>query len=126
MTSTEAIPTGFQGCPVLGVGLGLRRPLLSETLAATDLIDWLEFTPENYIDRGGMVLQGLQDAKARFPLVSHGVSLSIGSTDPWNEDYLAKLEELFDQSGIEDAAFVHLADQRPQLIFGELAHVFAE
>lgn len=89
------MPRGFQNCPVLGVGLGLRRPLLKETLSAAGLIDWLEFTPENYIDRGGSILQGLKDAHAGYPLVSHGVSLSIGSTDPWNEEYLSKLEDLF-------------------------------
>ncbi|MCE3234619.1 MAG: hypothetical protein K0Q50_799 [Vampirovibrio sp.] len=100
MRGTDAIsqadPTGFQGCPVLGVGLGLRRPLLEETLAAGELIDWLEFTPENFMGRGGQALRMLERAKAQFPLVSHGVSLSIGSLDPFNPAYLQDLGELFD------------------------------
>jgi uncharacterized protein (UPF0276 family) len=87
--------TGFQACPVLGVGLGLRRPLLEDTLAASNLIDWLEFTPENFMGRGGHVRHMLEQAQARFPLVSHGVSLSLGSIDPLSEDYLIELEALF-------------------------------
>ncbi|MEZ4536830.1 MAG: DUF692 family protein [Cyanobacteriota/Melainabacteria group bacterium] len=39
--------------PVLGVGLGLRRELESETFANADKIDWLEIVPENYMDVGG-------------------------------------------------------------------------
>jgi uncharacterized protein len=95
VTAPNTAHTGFQACPVLGVGLGLRRPLLEETLAATDLIDWLEFTPENYMGRGGKARQMLIRAKEKFPLVSHGVSLSLGSLDPLNEAYLTDLENLF-------------------------------
>ncbi len=88
--------TGFQQCPVLGVGLGLRRPLLESTLVATDLLDWLEFTPENYMGRGGKSIRVLQRAQAHFPLVSHGVSLSVGSVDPVSEAYLRDLAALFE------------------------------
>ena len=95
MSRHQSQATGFQGCPVLGVGLGLRRPLLEETLAATDLIDWLEFTPENFMGRGGQSRQMLARAKAEFQLVSHGVSLSIGSLDPFNQEYLQELDDLF-------------------------------
>jgi hypothetical protein len=90
--------SGFQGCPVLGVGLGLRRPLLEETLNATHLIDWLEFTPENYMGRGGKSRQVLRQAKEKFPLISHGVSLSLGSLDPLSDAYLTELEELFSET----------------------------
>jgi uncharacterized protein (UPF0276 family) len=75
--------------------LGLRRPLLEETLNATNLIDWLEFTPENFMGRGGKSRQILQQAKEKFPLISHGVSLSLGSLDPLSDAYLAELESLF-------------------------------
>ncbi|MBY0450916.1 MAG: DUF692 domain-containing protein [Cyanobacteria bacterium] len=84
------------GCPTLGVGFGLRRPLFQETMAHTQLIDWLEITPENYMGKGGKALRQLEEAMSRFPLVSHGVSLSIGSTDPWDEQYLSQLERLFE------------------------------
>jgi uncharacterized protein (UPF0276 family) len=94
-TNLNQTATGFQGCPVLGVGLGLRRPLLEDTLAATDLLDWLEFTPENYMGRGGKSLRLLRCAEDRYPLISHGVSLSLGSVDPISEAYLADLSDLF-------------------------------
>jgi uncharacterized protein (UPF0276 family) len=93
--SNEAL-VGFQQCPVLGVGLGLRRPLLESTLAASDIIDWLEFTPENYMGRGGKSVRMLQRAQAQFLLVSHGVSLSVGSVDPISELYLDDLQALFE------------------------------
>jgi len=80
---------------VLGVGLGLRRPLLEDTLDSKGLIDWLEFTPENFMGRGGQVCRMLERAEAQIPLVSHGVSLSLGSIDPLSEKYLAELEVLF-------------------------------
>lgn len=95
VAASQVDVTGFQGCPVLGIGLGLRRPLLEETLAATGLIDWLEFTPENFMGRGGQARRMLERVNAQYPLVSHGVSLSIGSLDPLNPAYLDDLEELF-------------------------------
>lgn len=90
--------SGFHGTPILGVGLGLRRSLLEETLAATSVLDWLEFTPENYMGRGGLQKSVLQKVVHQYPLVSHGVSLSIGSTDALSPDYLDELEELFEWS----------------------------
>ncbi len=94
MTQTKT--TGFQGTPILGVGLGLRDCLLQETLDATDILDWLEITPENYMGKGGLSRQRLEKAMAIYPLVSHGVSLSIGSTDPWDTLYLEQLKALFE------------------------------
>jgi len=88
--------TGFQNCPVLGVGIGLRSALLEDTLAATDLIDWLEITPENYMQRGGRARRMLTRAHASYPLVSHGVNLSLGSIDPFDVAYLHDLKALFD------------------------------
>lgn len=88
-------PTGFQNCPILGVGLGFRKELVQETLAATDLLDWLEFTPENYMGPPSRALDDLKKAHSLFPLVSHGVSMSIGSVDSFNEAYLQNLEALF-------------------------------
>lgn len=98
MTQNEK-STGFQGCPILGVGLGLRTPLLEKTLQAKQdgLLDWVEFTPENYMGaQSAEALDELKQAQVLYPLISHGVSMSIGSTDPFNEDYLSDLEELFD------------------------------
>ncbi|MBX9667069.1 MAG: DUF692 domain-containing protein [Candidatus Obscuribacterales bacterium] len=82
--------------PVLGIGLGLRRELATETFESKDKIDWLEIVPENYMDLGGMAGERLEQALQAFPLVSHGVNLSIGSTDPLNETYLKSLKKLLD------------------------------
>jgi uncharacterized protein len=87
--------TGFQGCPILGVGLGLRGPLLEETLAATDTLDWVEVAPENYMGKGGVSWQNLERSLAMYPMISHGVTTSLGSVDPWDEDYLFQLKKLF-------------------------------
>lgn len=81
--------------PSLGVGLGLRSEIFTDTLDAADVIDWLEITPENYMNRGGIALDQLEQAMAAFPLVSHGVALSLGSVDAWDEAYLSDLEKLF-------------------------------
>lgn len=82
--------------PVLGVGLGLRRSLFEATMKSRAEIDWLEIVPENYMGKGGRSLEMLEEAKDKgFPLISHGVNLSIGSVDPLNETYLNELQALF-------------------------------
>ncbi|HEY9871275.1 MAG TPA: DUF692 domain-containing protein [Candidatus Obscuribacterales bacterium] len=87
--------------PVLGVGLGLRRELVADTLEHQDRIDWLEFVPENYMGLGGRCKEVLERAAQRFPLISHGVNLSIGSTDDLNTDYLKSIKKLL--AGVEAA-----------------------
>ena len=82
--------------PVLGIGLGLRRELETETLENQDRIDWLEIVPENYMDIGGSARTRLQAALDEFPIVTHGVNLSIGSCDELNKEYLASLKRLLD------------------------------
>jgi uncharacterized protein len=87
-----------KGLPVIGVGLGLRREIAEETFDHASEIDWLEFIPENYMGLGGMAKERLETARRTFPLVSHGVNLSIGSTDDLKEDYLASLKKLLDHT----------------------------
>lgn len=82
--------------PILGIGLGLRRELARETFDNAEKIDWLELVPENYMDLGGMARERLEQASSAFPLVTHGVNLSIGSTDPLSETYLKSLKKLLD------------------------------
>lgn len=82
--------------PILGIGLGLRRELARNTLSSKGLIDWLEIVPENYMDLGGTARNRLDEALESFPIVTHGVNLSIGSTDELNCDYLASLKVLLD------------------------------
>jgi uncharacterized protein len=77
-----------------GYGLGLRTPHYEAVLNEPHAIDWLEVITENYLVPGGKPLHYLERIRERFPLVMHGVSLSIGSTDPVDLDYLAGVKAL--------------------------------
>ena len=78
----------------LGFGLGLRPQHYSEILDGKPDIDWFEFIAENYLIPGGQPLAMLDKVAARYPLVMHGVSMSIASTAPFDEDYLDGLKSL--------------------------------
>lgn len=79
-------------------GLGLRPPHYDAILAGragpAARVDWFEALTENYLVPGGKPLHFLERVRERFPLVLHGVSLSIGSVDPLDRDYLAALKAL--------------------------------
>jgi uncharacterized protein len=77
-----------------GFGLGLRTPHYEAVLNEPHGIDWLEIITENYLVPGGKPLDYLERIRERFPMVMHGVSLSIGSTDPVDTDYLAGVRAL--------------------------------
>jgi len=88
-----AFSTGTLG-DVQGFGLGLR-PIHYETiLAGVSGIDWFEAISENYMAGGGRPLYTLEQVAERFPVVLHGVSMSIGSTAPLDRDYLRRLKAL--------------------------------
>lgn len=59
-------------------------------------IEWVEVHPENYVDRGGRFEQHLADARARWAIAPHGLSLCFGSTEPFERAYLAKLRAFLD------------------------------
>jgi uncharacterized protein (UPF0276 family) len=77
-----------------GFGLGLRTAHYEAVLHEPHDIDWLEVITENYLVPGGKPLHYLDRIRERFPLVMHGVSLSIGSTDPIDFEYLAEVRAL--------------------------------
>lgn len=79
---------------MLGFGLGLRTEHYTTILETTPSIDWFEIISENFLIPGGKPLYYLDRIKEHYPLVMHGVSLSIGSTDPLNFDYLKQLKSL--------------------------------
>ncbi len=81
----------------LGLGLGFRHCHADQILAGESSVDWFEVISENYLDSGGRSMHILRQVAERYPVVCHGVSLSIGSTDPLNFDYLAKLKKLAQQ-----------------------------
>src|SRR5271168_5630046 len=80
-----------------GFGLGLRPPHYEALLSEPHSIDWLEVITENYLVPGGQALHFLERIRARFPLAMHGVSLSIGSTDPIDRGYLKAVRGLADR-----------------------------
>lgn len=80
--------------PFLGFGLGLRTDHYSTILESSPAVDWFEALTENYLVPGGKPLYFLDQIAARYPLVLHGVSLSIGGVDPINLDYLSQVKDL--------------------------------
>ena len=80
--------------PALGLGLGLRNTHFDRILAEWPEVDWFEAISENFMDSGGRPRYVIRQVAERYPVVLHGVSLSIGSTDPLNFDYLGKLKAL--------------------------------
>ena len=80
--------------PSLGYGLGLRPEHYEAVLAERPALDWFEATSENYMVPGGRPLHYLEQVRARYPVVLHGVSLSIGGCDPLDERYLDDLARL--------------------------------
>lgn len=80
--------------PYLGFGLGLRPQHYQDILDGAPNVDWFEVISENYMVPGGQPLKMLDRIRARYPIVMHGVSLSIASTAPLNTDYLCDLKAL--------------------------------
>lgn len=83
-----------QKMPFIGYGLGLRPDYYEEILTQKPQIDWFEIITENYLIPGGKPLYYLDNIREYYPIVMHGVSMSIGSTDPLDFDYLKKLKAL--------------------------------
>ena len=78
----------------LGLGVGLRSVHYPHILQNHPAVDWFEIISENFMDSGGRPRYVLDQIAERYPIVMHGVSLSIGSTDPLNFEYLRKLKRL--------------------------------
>src|SRR5438874_9555045 len=78
----------------LGIGVGLRTAHFQHILQNWPAVDWFEIIAENFLDSAGRPRYVLEQIAERYPVVMHGVSLSIGSTDPLDFDYLTKLKRL--------------------------------
>jgi uncharacterized protein (UPF0276 family) len=85
------------GHPNLGLGVGLRTVHFAHILQHQPDVDWFEIISENFMDSGGRPRYVLEQIAERYAVVMHGVSLSIGSTDPLDFDYLRKLKQLADR-----------------------------
>src|SRR5258706_11132596 len=86
------------GLPDLGIGVGLRTVHFGHILSKHPQVDWFEVLSENFLDTGGRPLHVLDQVAERYPLALHGVSMSIGSTDPLDLEYLGKLKALADRT----------------------------
>ena len=89
----------------LGHGVGLRRDHFERVLSGPTDVDWFEAISENFMVEGGRPLDVLTRVRERYPVVLHGVALSIGSTDPLDQSYLDRLDALakrFQPSWVSD------------------------
>jgi hypothetical protein len=86
------------GLADLGIGIGLRTTHFGEILAGAPATDWFEVLSENFMDTGGRPLHVLDRVVERYPVALHGVSLSIGTTDPLDRAYLRKLKALAERT----------------------------
>jgi len=86
------------GFPDLGIGVGLRTIHYPHILDNRPDVDFFEILSENYMDTGGRPLWVLDQVAARYPIVMHGVSMNIGSTDPLDREHLTKLKALAERT----------------------------
>jgi uncharacterized protein (UPF0276 family) len=94
MTSVEVLV--FEG-----IGLGLRSPIAKELfLAPPAALRWLEIHPENYLDRGGHYETLLRQARGRFPLLTHGLSMGFGAIRPFEPAELTRLRGLLSELSV--------------------------
>jgi uncharacterized protein (UPF0276 family) len=82
---------------VNGVGLGLRWDFVDELLETKPALDFVEISPENYMGRGGYYDEALERSRELWPIVTHGLTMSIGGTDPLREEYLKGLASFLDR-----------------------------
>ncbi|TGE22268.1 DUF692 domain-containing protein [Hymenobacter aquaticus] len=91
---STALYQQVQQLPNLGLGLGLRHVHFAHILEHWPQVDWFEIISENFIDSRGRPRYVLDQIAERYPVVMHGVSLSVGSTDGLDFDYLSRLKTL--------------------------------
>lgn len=85
-----------------GAGLGLRRELIPALKAQMpSSIDFFEIAPENWIDLGGALGRDLRHFTERYPIVCHGLSLSLGGISPLDELFLKRVKGFLDQHQIQ-------------------------
>lgn len=97
MTAANQLAAPRLGLPHLGLGVGLRPQHYQHILEHGPQVDWFEIISENFIDNHGYGRHVLEQVAAQVPIVMHGVSLSIGSSDPLDMRYLAQLRQLAEE-----------------------------
>ena len=94
----STLDINFKKRKFLGYGLGLRTDYYDLILKEKPDVDWFEILSENYMVKGGKALYYLDAIREQYPVVMHGVSMSIGGTDPLDFDYLQQLKTLMDRA----------------------------
>lgn len=88
-------------CPVTGTGLGLRRSFMDELAAQQhQTADFLEVAPENWMEIGGLLGKKFASFAEQYPMICHGLSLSIGSPAPLDEHFLLRLKKFLDKHNV--------------------------
>ena len=84
------------------VGLGLRRDIAEEILDNKTLTpDFLEFAPENWMGMGGMWKRVMDQAVEKFPITCHGLSLSLGSPEELDWEFIRELKLFLDENQVK-------------------------
>jgi uncharacterized protein (UPF0276 family) len=83
---------------IAGVGLGLRWEFIDEILERKPELAFVEISPENYVGRGGWYDAALERAMDVWPIVTHGLTMSVGGIDPLRDDYLADLRRFLERT----------------------------
>ena len=99
------------GLSHLGYGLGFRSDHMIHVFDEQPEVDWFEIISENYMATGGRPLYVVDKLAERYPVVMHGVAMSIGTTSPIDFDYLRQLRHLANRAG-RDPAVVPIRDRR--------------
>ncbi|MFT4925886.1 MAG: hypothetical protein ACI8WB_001981 [Phenylobacterium sp.] len=95
----------FTSKDICGAGIGLRTAHIQQILTEQPDIAWLEILADNNLSTGGLVNAHMHAIRERYPVTMHCVSMSLGSTDPLDWDYLAQIKRVadtFDISWISD------------------------
>ncbi len=88
-------------CPISGAGLGLRRSFMDELIDLEHKpADFLEVAPENWMKIGGALGKKFAHTAERYPMICHGLSLSIGSPAPLDEHFLIQLKKFLDKHNV--------------------------
>ena len=94
-------PAGANDRRVEGIGIGFRYAIARRTLECdVPEIRWLELHPENYVQRGGRFRHVLEQARERWPLVTHGLSMGFGAVEPAEDAYMRPLRAFLHELGV--------------------------
>lgn len=99
--SFQAVSKDVTTQPISGVGIGLRSPHIHEILTDLPPIPWLELLADNHMAPGGLIPAQLEAICQSYPVTFHSVGLSLGSVDPLDLNYLARLKQLMQQHQVK-------------------------